>query len=201
MEKEGGESQEAAGGILDSYKEALAKIYKIYDNTELPSEVGTARFVKHGLEFEVEGRFATAKDADGKGGRRFAFEITATKLTKKPENYDDMYCYEHTDFVISVGYRDGEPFPDDSEETGVMIPNISDTEGRIFELNYKSCYDFDISTAETDEMDKGQIKFLNRNDGEQTIAFKFAVSMGLNDVVVGAVSLKEDREWRTTENF
>lgn len=171
--------------------QASKKINELYEKTEFFNKVGFAKFAEDGLEFEVIGKFAVIKDFNGKTGDHFAFEITATEMTSKPEDYADVCDYENVGFSISVGYFDGSPLSDENE-SGVVITDFSNIVGKTVELNGKGGYDFTITTVECDEIEKGQIAFIKHYNNELTIAFKFSIPWGLYDVVTGTVALKRD---------
>ena len=171
-------------------KDLMNKYLEISDEF---GEVGFVSFLSEGLKFSAEGKYGCIENFNNKKGYHLAFNIQGTELVKTPKDYNDVVGYEETLFNIEIGYFEDILLSSPENEKGIIVRDIGSLEGKKIQVNQKGGYIASISTAESDEIDLGEIEFVKWNDNEKIIKFKFMVSCGLCDVVAGAVKLTEDK--------
>lgn len=155
-------------------------------------EVGFVKFLKEGVEFSAEGKYGCVENFNGQKGFHFGFRIEGTKLVSKPESYEDVMDLEDMLFNIEIGYFEEVLLSDPENDNGVVLNDISNLEGQKIEISKDNGYIAIVNTTDIDEIDYGEIEFVEWNDKSKIIRFKLIVRSGLNDIVVGTVSLTED---------
>ena len=173
---------------------AISALGNKYEAVKDFGEVGFVNFVKNGLKFSAEGKFACIKDFNGKEGYHFAFLIRGTKLVYKPEDYDDVVNYEDVLFTIELAYFDGEKLSDPENDNGIVLDNISNLKGKTVKIGQNKGYVAHIATVEWDDIDRGEITFEEWNEREHIISFKILSTYGVSDVVFGKVVLSKDND-------
>ena len=177
--------------LSNSDKQLLSRYLEIKDDEY--SEVGYASFVNEGIKFSCVGKYGYIKNFNGKLGYHLAFNIKGTGLVDKPENYEDIVDYEDLLFNIDLGYFEDLLLSQPENDNGIIVKNVNNLEGQTVKIAQHSGYIATISTAETDEIDVGEIKFIEWNKDSKIIRFKLVVGYGLCDIVVGTVKLSEDK--------
>ena len=167
------------------------EIDKLYKTIEQYPEVGVAKFLKSGMEFDITGKFYYKKDYNDIEGYHFAFFIESTKLNYVPEGKENLHIFNS--FFAEIGYHDDYPLEEENE-CGVIVEDLKTIKNTTIDLDYDDGYVFTIYTADFDMIDYGQLKILNFNNDTMTISFKLAVKSGLDDIVTGTVKLKLDTQ-------
>ena len=167
------------------------EIDKLYKTIEQYPEVGVAKFLKSGMEFDINGTFYYKKDYNDIEGYHFAFFIKSTKFNYVPEENESLHIFDS--FFAEIGYHDEYPLEEENE-CGVIVEDLKTIKNTIIDLDYDDGYVFTIYTADFDMIDYGQLKILDFNNDTMTISFKLAVKSGLDDIVTGTVKLKLDTQ-------
>ena len=170
----------------------MMEIAKKYNAAK--AEVGYATFLNDGIKFTAEGKFACVKDFNGVKGYHFAFQINATKLVSKPQDFDDVCDYESVLFTIEIGYFDSVKLSEPENDNGVVLDDISALEGKTVKIAKDNGYTAQISTVECDDIDEGEITFEEWNGQRHIISFLFLAAYGVSEVIVGKVELLPDNE-------
>ena len=169
-------------------------LLKKYEGVKDFGEVGYVSFIREGIKFSANGKFACVKDFNGISGYHFAFYIEGTELVSTPENYEDILDYKSNLFIIEIGYFEHEKLTQPENDNGVVIKNISDLKGKKIQLAPNSGYTAFIETVEWDDFDCAEIIFDEWNEKEHILSFKILASSGVNDVIVGKVILLPDND-------
>lgn len=173
-------------------KEMLEKYTAISDDEY--NDVGFVHFASEQLKFSATAKYGWAKDFNDTEGIHLAFNIKGTELVSKPEDYEDVVFYEETLFDIELGYFDGFLLSTPENDNGILVDSLDNLEGKTIKISQNDGYIATIFTAETDEIEVGEIKFVKWQEDEKIIKIKLAVCCGLADIVVGTVALEEDSE-------
>ena len=167
------------------------EIDKLYKSIKQYPKLGVAKFVKSGMEFDIDGTFYYKKDYNDIEGYHFAFFIKSTKLNYIPENNDDFYLFN--EFFAEIGYHDEFPLEEENE-CGVIVQDLKNINNTTIDLDYNDGYVFILYTVDFDTIDYGQLKIIEFNNDTITISFKLAVKEGLDDIAIGTVKLKLDTQ-------
>lgn len=177
-------------GLSNQEKELLNKYLDLKDDRY--NEVGYVSFVNEGIKFSAEGKYGCAKDFNGKPGYHLGFNLKGLKLVDKPEDYEDVVGYDDLLFDINLGYFDDSFLSEPENDNGIIVKDINNLEGKTIDISGAEGYIAQINTAESDDIDVGEIKFVEWNEKSKIIQFKLVVSYGLCDVVAGTIKLTED---------
>ncbi len=158
------------------------------------NDIGYVSFVNEGIKFSAKGKFGCVKDFNGKQGYHLGFYIEGLELVDKPEDYEDIIDYEGLLFNICLGYFEDSLLSQPENDNGIIVSDVSNLEGKAIQIQGHDGYIAHIHTAESDEIDVGEIKFVEWKENSKIIKFKFVVGYGLCDIVVGTIKLTEDRE-------
>lgn len=175
-------------GDTDDISKKLRETYDGIGQADY-GDPGFVTFVNEGLTFSAEGRYACKKDFKGIPGYHLAFRISGKALTSAPENYEDVIDYESVLFRIEIAYFEETPLTEDENENGIVVTDINNLEGKKLSFRQGRGYMCSIDTAETDEIDFGEIEFVEWNDHSRAIAFKCLVNTGVCDVIAGKLEL------------
>jgi len=157
------------------------------------NDIGYVSFVNEGIKFSAKGKYGCIKDFNGKQGYHFGFNIEGIELVDKPEDYEDIVDYEGLLFNIDLAYFEDALLSQPENDNGIIVSDISNLEGKTINIQGQNGYIAQIQTAETDDIDIGEIKFIEWKENSKIIKFKLVVGYGLCDIVVGTVRLIEDK--------
>lgn len=183
-----------------SIKESVAKQNGLEDKyssigKDQYNEVGYVHFVNEGLKFESKGKYAYIEDFNGIKGYHLAFNIYGTKLVETPEGYDDVIDYETFLYNIDLGYFEDIILSTPENDNGVaIVKDLNTLEGKTIKITQDGGYIATIDTAEIDDIDLGEIEFVEWNEESKIIKFKFLISAGVCDIVAGTLKLTQDEE-------
>ena len=158
------------------------------------NELGFAIFVNEKIKFSIEGKFGYIENFNNKKGYHLAFNISANNLVSTPEDYEDIVNYEDVLFSIDLGYFDGFLLSTPENDNGIIIENVNNLEKQKVLITQNNGYIATVTTAETDDVDIGEIEFVEWNENSKVIKFKIGVFYGLSDIIVGTVNLVEDKK-------
>ncbi len=175
------------------YDKDLFKVYNSVKDDEY-TEPNSVYFVKDGVRFSAKGKYGFVKNFIGIKGYHFGFAIEGTKLAERPEDYEDTLDYEDLLFNIDLAYFEGELLSEPENDNGIIVEDISNLKGKTIKIQLDDGYIADICTTDIDEIDEGEIKFVEWNENSKVIRFKLLVQYGLYDVIVGNVNLTEDNK-------
>ena len=170
------------------------KLAEQYKKVTDYGNVGFVSFLDSGLKFAAEGKFACVKDFKEQPGYHFAFNVTGTKLVEKPDGYDDVVHYEECLFNIELAYFDGVKLSEEENDNGIVLDGIDGLQGKTVQLKRNGGYVAQIATAETDEIDYGEITFEEWSENAHIIRFRLLATAGVAEVIAGRVNLTEDAE-------
>jgi|GEM_PF-3230295 len=184
---------EARKRLYEEYDEDIKRLVKKYKNISNADygELGVVKFVNEGLSFSAEGKYACIKDYNDKEGFHFAFNICGIKLISSPEGYDDIIDYESNLFRINIGYFDDCGLSPENDN-GVIVKDVSNLQGKTIHFKEDDGYMCDIETVEMDDIDFGEIEFVEWNEQNPIIKFKCIVGCGVSDIVFGKLRLTLD---------
>lgn len=177
----------------DHTKAALLGKYSSLEESTFP-EVGYVSFVNQGIKFSAEGKYGYIENFKGQAGFHFGFRIEGTELVSTPEDFEDIMDLESTLFNIEIGYFEEELLSDFENSNGVVLSDISNLEGKKIKIKQNAGYMAIVNTTDSDDIDAGEIEFVEWNKNSKVIRFKFLVDAGLNDIITGTVRLIEDEE-------
>ena len=178
----------AANSALDGY---LTATYANIDCKEC-GDMGYVNFARENLGFSAEGRFAVEKDFKGIKGNYLALQIRGTQLVSTPEDYDDVLDYESNLFTLNLGYFEDCPFTEEND-TGLILPD-GDIKGKAIRFSSDGGYVCNFDTAETDDIDRGELVISQLSDDSLTLSFKCLVGCGAAEVVYGKVTLTREKQ-------
>lgn len=158
------------------------------------NDIGFVSFVNEKITFSAEAKFGYIKDFNNIPGYHLAFTISGTELVSMPEDYDDSMDYEDNLFTVDLGYFDEVLLSTPENDNGIIVDDIENLEGQKIDIQQFKGYVASIKTVESDDIDIGEIRFVKWTKNRKVIKFKLLVGIGLGDIVVGTVELKEDKE-------
>lgn len=179
--------------ILSQHDKKLLDQFTSIKDDEF-NEVGYVSFVNEGIKFSAKGKYGCVKDFNGKQGYHLGFNIEGIELVDKPKDYEDIVDYEGLLFNIDLGYFEDSLLSQPENDNGIIVNDISNLEGKTIQIQGHDGYIAHIHTAESDEIDVGEIKFIEWKENSKIIKFKLVVGYGLCDIVVGTLKLSEDKE-------
>lgn len=181
---------------IDLYYKTVAETQALVKqfNDRFDVELGQVCFIHQNLKFTAKGKFACVKDFNGERGYHLAFYIEGTELVSTPENYDDVINYRDTLFTVEIGYFEGNKLSQPENDRGVVVDDVSDLKGKTVKITADGGYIACVRTAETDDIDTGEITFEEWDENSHVIYFKLFVSCGVSDIIVGRLQLPQDTE-------
>lgn len=180
-----------ANTISQRDKKFLNQFYSVNENEF--NEMNQVSFVNEGIKFSAKGKYGYVKDFNGIQGYHLGFNIEGLKLIEKPKDYEDIVNYEGLLFNIDLGYFEGSLLSQPENDNGIIVEDISNLEGKAIQIKENDGYIAGIQTAEEDQINIGEIKFIEWKENSKIIKFKLLVGYGLSDIVVGIVKLAEDK--------
>lgn len=172
-----------ANNVFNTYLSVLYADVNIDDCKEL----NQVTFANEGIAFSAQGRFTVKKDFNGVKGAHLALQISGTELISAPEDYTDVFDYENNLFKLNIGYFEDSPLTEENK-TGIILPESSFINKKI-KFSSNKGYVCDLDTAESDEIDFGELEILEYTENSLTIFFKCLVIEWVSDVVYGKVKL------------
>lgn len=153
-------------------------------------DLGYVYFARENLAFSAEGVFVVQKDFKGVKGNHLAVQIRGTQLVSAPENYDDVLDYESNLFTLNIGYFEDCPLTEEND-TGLILPE-GDFTDKAIGFSSSGGYVCSLDTAETDDIDRGELVILESTEDSLLIGFKCMVEFGAADVIYGRVKLARE---------
>lgn len=178
----------AANSAMDGY---LTATYANLDCTAC-GDLGYVNFARENLVFSAEGKFTVTEDFNGIKGKHLALQIRGTGLVSSPEDYDDVLDYESNLFTLNIGYFEDFPLTEEND-TGLILPEGGVT-GKIIRFSSDGGYVCNLDTAETDDIDRGELVISNLNEDSLTLSFKCLIGCGAAEVVYGKVTLMREKQ-------
>lgn len=184
----------------NSYNKYLADIYANIDiedckSNEENKNFNQVAFMNEGIVFSAQGTFTVKKDFNGVKGNHLALQICGTKLLSAPKDYADVLDYENNLFKLNIGYFEDCPLTEENDN-GLILPEV-DYINKTISFSSGRGYVCDLDTAESDEIDCGELVISEFTENSLNIIFKCIVKYGAADVVFGAVNLT--RETRVSD--
>lgn len=179
--------------ILSQHDKRLLDQFVSMSDDEF-NEIGYVYFVNEGLKFSAKGKYGYIKDFNGKQGYHLGFNMEGIELVGKPEGYEDIVDYEGLLFKIDLAYFEDSLLSQPENDNGIIVSDIANLEGKTIQIQAHDGYIAHIHTAESDEIDVGEIKFIEWKENSKIIKFKLVVGYGLCDIVVGTLKLTENNQ-------
>ncbi|MCI8500504.1 MAG: hypothetical protein HFE28_07860 [Clostridia bacterium] len=154
---------------------------------EESKDLNHVAFANEDIVFSAQGTFTVKKDFKGVKGTHLALQICGTELISAPEDYDDVLDYKSNLFKLNIGYFEDSPLTEENK-TGLILPE-TDFINRQIKFSSGKGYVCDLDTAESDEIDFGELEILEYTEDSLTIFFKCLVIEWVSDVVYGKVKL------------
>ncbi|MDE6558197.1 MAG: hypothetical protein K2K39_03715, partial [Clostridia bacterium] len=139
-------------------------------------DLGYVYFARENIVFSAEGVFFEHKDFKGVKGTHLALQIRGTKMVSAPENYDDVLDYESNLFTLNIGYFEDSPLTEEND-SGLILPE-GDLTDRTVNFSSNGGYVCNLDTAETDDIDRGELVILESTEDSLLIGFKCMVEYG-----------------------
>lgn len=178
----------AANDFMNTY---LSILYTNVNADEC-KELNQVAFANEEIVFSAQGKFAIKKDFNGVKGNHLALQVCGTELISAPEGYDDVLDYESNLFKLNIGYFEDSPFTEEIRKC-LTLPE-EDFINKKLTFSAAKGYSCDLDTAESDEIDFGELTVLEYTQDSLTIFFKCLVLEWVSDVVFGKVKLSLDAQ-------
>ncbi len=173
-------------GTNNAFSTYLSVLYTSLKQEE-SKDLNHVAFANEDIVFSAQGTFTVKKDFKGVKGTHLALQICGTELISAPEDYDDVLDYKSNLFKLNIGYFEDSPLTEENK-TGLILPE-TDFINRQINFSSGKGYVCDLDTAESDEIDFGELEILEYTEDSLTIFFKCLVIEWVSDVVYGKVKL------------
>ena len=98
-------------------------------------------------------------------------------------------------YNIDLGYFEDIILSTPENDNGVVVvDDLTTLEGKTIKISQDNGYIASIDTAEIDDIDLGEIEFIEWKEDSKIIKFKFLISAGVCDIVAGTLNLIQDEE-------